>query len=218
MGKLLFTPDHKFGFTQSDLASWFDYWDKLRKAGGAPPGDVSALSTPGDPSTFGIVHGIAAMNLALTNKMSGVQALMDVPIDLHMLPNGFADGPLKQHHYIYSGAATAVAKTSPNQAIAIDVINFMLNDPQGSEIFYSGSGVIPASKAARDKLAKTGSDADRKIISFIEEVDKNPAAPRYPGVTGMAGMLTRANQGVSFGKLTPSEAAKQFMDEAGARL
>jgi len=219
MGKSMFTPDHRFGFETKDLAEWFAYWQKLREDGGIPPGDVQALESSGDPSTYGIVNNRVAMHVSLTDSFAGVQSLMEDTLDLHMMPNGFAgDSEITQHHYTYAGNSTAVWEKSPHRDKIIDIIHFMTFDPEGVQIYYRNSGMIPASQAGREELAREGTDTDRKIIEYVELLQKNPAAPRYPGVTGMSGMLRRANEGVAFGQLTPQQAADQFVAEAGARL
>lgn len=218
MGKSMFTPDHKFGFEPADLTKWFGYWDELRKAGGIPPGDVQALSTGDDPSTTGIVAGRTAMFVTLTDSFVGVQSLMQDELQLHLMPNGFEGGPLTQHHYSYAGNSTAVWSKAEAKDTIIDIIHFMHFDPEGIEIYYRDSGMVPASAAGRKALAAEGDDTDRKIVDYIELLQKDPAPPRYPGVTGMSGMLRRANEGVAFGQLTPAQAAEQFIGEAGARL
>ena len=91
-------------------------------------------------------------------------------------------------------------------------------DPEGAKTYYTNSGMIPCSKAGRDALAASGTDADRKIIAYLDMVQEDPAAPRYPGVPGMSGMLTRANEAVAFGKLSPKQAAEQFIGEISTRL
>ena len=215
----MFTPDHRFGFAPEDLAGWFAYWQKLRDDGGIPPGDVQALESSGDPATYGIVNNRVAMHVSLTDSFAGVQSLMQDPLELHMMPNGFeGGGEIKQHHYTYAGNSTAVSKSSPNHDRIIDIIHFMTFDPEGVQIYNRKSGMIPASKAGREELMREGSDTDRKIIDYVELLQQNPAPPRYPGVTGMSGMLRRANEGVAFGKPTPQQAADQFIAEAGARL
>jgi multiple sugar transport system substrate-binding protein len=67
-------------------------------------------------------------------------------------------------------------------------------------------------------VAAEGAEADVKIMNYLNELQKDIAAPRYPGVPGMTGMLTRANEGVAFGQLTPREAADQFIGELTPRL
>jgi multiple sugar transport system substrate-binding protein len=218
MGKSMFTPERQFGFAREDLAEWFAYWARLRDAGGIPPGDVQALSTGDDPSLTGLIAGRAAMFISLTDSFVGLQALTTDPLVLHMLPNGFKGGSLGQHHYTYAGNSTGIWSKSPHKDRIIDIIRFIHFEPEGIELYYRGSGMVPASKAGRAALATEGSDADRAIIAYIDLLQQNPAPPRYPGITGMSGMLRRANEAVAFGKMKPQEAADQFIGEAKARL
>lgn len=217
-GKSMFTPDHRLGFEPEDMEAWYAFWQSLRDTGGCPPGDVQALSTDDDPSTAGIVAGRTAMAITLTDSFVGFQSLSEDPFALHMMPNGFKGGEMKQRHYSYAGNSTSVSAKSPSHDAIIDIIRFMHFDPEGSRVFYEGSGMIPCSKILRDKLAETGSDSDRKIIEYLNLLQEDPAPPRYPGVPGMSGMLGRANEGVAFGQLTPKEAADQFIGEVSARL
>ncbi len=218
MGKSMFTPDHQLGFEAPDLAEWFAYWDRLRKAGGIPPADIQALSNGGDLSTLGLVAGRTGMHISLTDMSVGMQSLMTDDLVLHMMPNGFNGDELAQHHYSYAGNSTAVWSGSAHHDRIIDIINFMHFDPEGVEIYYRDSGMVPASKAGRDDLIKLGSDADRKIVAYLDLLQENPAPPRYPGVTGMSGMLRRANEGVAFDSLSPLQAAEQFVQEASVKL
>jgi len=218
MGKSMFTPERQFGFAREDLAEWFAYWARLRDAGGIPPGDVQALSTGDDPSLTGLIAGRAAMFISLTDSFVGLQALTTDPLTLHMLPNGFKGGSLGQHHYTYAGNSTGIWSKSPHKDRIIDIIRFIHFEPEGIELYYRGSGMVPASKAGRAALATEGTDADRTIIAYIDLLQQNPAPPRYPGITGMSGMLRRANEAVAFGKMKPQEAADQFIGEAKARL
>jgi multiple sugar transport system substrate-binding protein len=217
-GKSMFTPDHKLGFAPEDMEAWYAYWQSMREAGAVPPGDVQALSTDDDPSTAGIVAGRTAMAITLTDSFTGFQSLTQDPLVLHMMPNGFEGGEMKQRHYSYAGNSTTVSAKSPYHDQVIDIIRFMHFDPEGSRVFYEGSGMIPCSKILRDALAETGSESDRKIIGYLNLLQEDPAPPRYPGVPGMSGMLGRANEGVAFGQLSPKEAADQFIAEVSARL
>jgi len=54
-------------------------------------------------------------------------------------------------------------------------------DPDGVKTYYTNSGMIPCSRSGRDELAKTGSDSDRKVIAYLDTLQKDIAAPRYPG-------------------------------------
>lgn len=217
-GKSMFTPDRRLGFVVEDMEAWYAYWQAMRQTRATPPGDVQAMSTSDDPSTAGIVAGRTAMAITLTDSFVGYQSLAKDELALHMMPNGFKGGEMKQRHYSYAGNATTVTARSPHQRIAVDIIRFMHFDPEGSRTYYKGSGMIAASKTVRDALAAEGTEAERKILAYLDLLQQDPAPPRYPGVPGMSGMLRRANEGVAFNRMTPRQAAEQFMREVSARL
>jgi len=217
-GKELFTPERQMGFTPQDLADWFAYWDRLRKARAIPPGDVQALATGDDLSRTGLISGRAAMLFQLTDAYVGLQALTKDELSLHMAPNGFEGGTLKQQHYTYAGNSTAVWSKTPHVDRIVDIIRYMHFEPEGVALFYRNSGLVPASKAGRDALAREGTDSDRRVLAYIDLLQNAETPPRNPGIPGMSGMLRRMNEGVAFGRLKPQEAADQFVAEAQKRL
>jgi multiple sugar transport system substrate-binding protein len=218
-GKTLFTPDRQIGFRREDMAEWFDYWDRLRKSGGCPPADVQASENNSDITTFLLAQGRCGMVAVLTDKFAGLQELAaNTELFLLMLPNGFSGGPMKQTHFVYAGNATGVFAKTANPDRVIDIVRFLHKDPEGVRLRYSGSGMIPCSRAVREQLLAQGSVTDRKIAAYLEVLQKDDAAPRSPGVVGMSNMLQRMNEAVSFNRLKSAEAAQQFMDEAEKRL
>lgn len=218
-GITLFTPDRQIGFKPDDMAEWFAYWDRLRKSGGCPPADVQATINGSDITTFLVSLGRAGMTAALTDKFAGMQALVsNTDLFLQMLPNGFDGGPMKQTHFVYAGNSTGLTAKSPHADRMVDIVRFTQKDPEGSRLRYMGSGMIPCSRATREWVGAQGTDIDRKIIAYIDVLQKEQAAPRSPGVVGMSNMLRRMNEAVGFGRLKPQEAATQFIEEAEKRL
>ena len=216
-GKTMFTAEHKLGFEAADMASWFQYWEDMRKAGGAPPADVQAQA--GDnSSSLGIVRGRSAMLIQMTDSYVGIGALMEDPLDLHMLPNGHAGGEMKQHHYDYAGNSTGIWSQTTNKDLCVDIIRFMHFDPEGVELYYTGSGMIPASTAGLAKFGATGNEEEKKLVSYLEGLREEPAPSRRPGVGGLGGMFRRANEAVAFGDATPLEASEVFIVEAEEKL
>lgn len=216
-GKTIFTPDHQLGFTAEDMATWFAYWQDLREAGGIPPADIQAQAGH-DSSTLGIVRGRAAMLMQMTDSYVGIAALMDDPLELHMMPNGFTGGALRNHHYDYAGNSTAIWSHTGNPDLAVDILRFMHFDPEGVEIYYRGSGMIPASGAGLAAFAESGTEAEKKIVAYLALLRAEPAPSRRPGVSGLGGMFRRANESVAFGKATPLEASEIFIAEAEEKL
>lgn len=216
-GKSMFTPEHTLGFNAEDMASWFQYWEDMRQAGGAPPADVQAQA--GDnSSSLGIVRGRAAMLIQMTDSYVGIGALMEDPLELHMLPNGHEGGEMKQHHYDYAGNSTGIWSQAANKDLCIDIIRFMHFDPEGVELYYTGSGMIPASTAGLEKFGAAGNAEEKKLVAYLARLREEPAPSRRPGVGGLGGMFRRANEGVAFGNVSALEAAESFIAEAEEKL
>lgn len=217
-GKEFYTADRGLGFTQEDLADWLNFWQQLRESGGTPPGDVQALATGDDLSRTGLIAGRAAILPQLTDTYFGLQSLTEKPLGLHLLPNGFEGGELTQHHYTYAGNSSSISAKTPYAETVIDVIRFMHVDPAGIEIFYRGSGLVPASATGRAALRDEGTDADLRVLDYIDMILKDSAPPRNPAIAGVSAILRRMNEEVAFGRLSVEEAAQQFFDEAEARI
>ncbi|MEL6520523.1 MAG: ABC transporter substrate-binding protein [Pseudomonadota bacterium] len=216
-GKSMFTPEHTLGFEAEDMATWFQYWDDMRQAGGCPPADVAAMA--GDNSaSLGIVRGRSAMLIQMTDSYVGIGALMEEPLDLHMLPNGHAGMEMKQHHYDYAGNSTGIWSNAADKDLCVDIIRFMHFDADGVNLYYEGAGMIPASTAGLEKFGTQGNREEKKLVDYLAKLREEPAPSRRPGVGGLGGMFRRANQAVSFGEATPLEAAENFIDEAEEKL
>ena len=216
-GKALFTPEHTIGFNGEDMAKWFQYWEDMRQAGGAPPADVQAQA--GDNSaSLGIVRGRSAMLVQTTDSFIGIGALMDGPLELMMLPNGFEGGEMKQHHYDYAGNSTGIWTKAENKDLCVDIIRFMHFDPEGVDLYYTGSGMIPASTAGLEKFGSTGTENEKKIVAYLRMLREEPAPSRRPGVGGLGGIFRRHNEAVAFGDMTPLEAGNSLTAEIDGKL
>jgi multiple sugar transport system substrate-binding protein len=216
-GKMFFTAERRLGFKLEDLVEWLVYWQKLRDAGGVPPGDIQALSTGDDLSRTGLIAGRAAILPQLTDTYVGLQSLTDAELGMNMMPNGFEGGTMQQHHYAYAGNSTAIWSKTPHTELAIDIIRFMQADPEGAGIYYNGSGMVPASKAGREWLAREGTDSDRRVLDYLAMIQEGNAPPRNPNFPGVSGVLRRMNENVAFGRAKPEQAAADFIAEAERR-
>ncbi|WP_217898345.1 ABC transporter substrate-binding protein [Tropicimonas sediminicola] len=216
-GKALFTPEHTIGFDAEDGAAWFQYWEDMRQSGGCPPADVQAQA--GDNSaSLGIVRGRAGMLVQTTDSFIGIGALMEDPLDLMMLPNGFDGGEMKQHLYDYAGNSTGIWANAPDKALCVDIIRFMHFDPEGVELYYTGSGMIPASTEGLEKFGTSGTEEEKKLVAYLRMLREDPAPSRRPGVGGLGGMFRRGNEAVAFGDATPLEAAEALVAEINEKL
>lgn len=217
-GKEFYTADAGLGFDQEDMAAWLGFWQGLRESGGTPPGDIQALATGDDLSRTGLITGNAAILPQLTDAYFGLQALTETPLGIHLLPNGFEGGELTQHHYTYAGNSSSISAKTEHADTVIDIIKFMHTDPEGIDIFYRGSGLVPASNTGRATLRTEGGPGEQRILDYIDLILEDASTPRNPAIAGISAILRRMNEEVAFDRLTADEAAQQFFDEAAAKI
>lgn len=83
-GKSLFARESVgLGFTADDAKEWFDYWEKLRKAGGTVAADVQTLDQNTiDTNCLGL--GKSVIGMAYSNQMVGYQLIIKNKLGITM--------------------------------------------------------------------------------------------------------------------------------------
>ena len=216
--KEFYTPEGGLGFDKDDLAEWYGFWDRLRRNGAAPPAEVQALANTDNVADTGLIAGRAAMLPQLTDAWYGLQNLTTKPLGLHMLPNGFTEAELEQHHYAYAGNSSSVSRETEYADQVMQVVRFMHNDPEGVAIYYRGSGLVPASARARAELRLEASPVDGQVLDYMDLILDGTAKPRNPGVNEVSEMLGRVYEDVAFERVGIDEAVDRFFSEAEAAL
>jgi multiple sugar transport system substrate-binding protein len=91
-GRELWTTDGKVAFTVDDVASWFSYWDGLRKSGACAPAQLQASVTGSGPSASLLAKGKAVFATGHSNQFSSYQALTKNQLVLQTVPTGAGPG------------------------------------------------------------------------------------------------------------------------------
>jgi multiple sugar transport system substrate-binding protein len=209
-GRTLYGEDGKLGFTRDDIAEWFDYWDKLRRANVATPGDVQALYRQ-TPETSMLVTNRAPIVFSHSNLLIAHQGLTQNKLGMTAYPRGDRPGQYLKPSMLLSLSATAV---NPREAARL--IGFLSVAPEAGEHLGVERGV-PPSAARREALARTVPEGDRIQIAYIAAIADavSPLPPPPPrGAGEVANLLRRTNEKVAFGQLRVPAAAEEFMNEA----
>lgn len=211
-GKALYTPEGRVGFTVDDAASWFDHWDKLRKAGTVPPADVSASSN-GKIEDFELTRGLAAMSFANSNQLVAFQNLNRSPLAIGTFPRhrGGTSG-----HYVKPAMMMSVSSRSRAPEEAAKLINHMVSDPEGVKILGIERGV-PCSAAARAVLLPEADALGRRQIEYVALITRSaiPLPPPPPkGAGEIENLLRRVADSVAFGRASVRDGAAQFHNES----
>jgi multiple sugar transport system substrate-binding protein len=216
-GHELYTPDGKVAFTLDDVTSWFDYWDKLRKAGACASAQLQATSTGSGPSASLLAQGKAVFATGHSNQLSGFQVLTKHTLAMQSVPNGSGPGL-----YLKPSMLMSVAAKSKYTNEAADFINFIITKPAGVKAIGLDRGV-PGSTSARTTLQPTLKPVDKLVLAFQEQIassgNTRPKTILDPAGAGkLQTALQNASQAIGFGKQSVADGAKTFFQQATQAL
>jgi multiple sugar transport system substrate-binding protein len=213
-GKRLYDDAGKLAFARDDVGDWFEYWDKLRKAGGAVAGEIQALDK-GTPELSVMTTGRAAIVFAHSNQLVSWQGLNKNKLGLTGSPRGERPG-----QYYKPTMQMSIAAGAANPREAARVISFLSVDPEAGAILEVERGV-PASAAMRNAILGRLDEASKIQLEYISAIAErvSPIPPPPPkGAGEIEQLLRRIYEKVSLGQSTVPQAATEFHAEAGRIL
>lgn len=214
-GKLFFTENQKLGFDVDDAKEFYTYWDKLLKAGGCTPADISSksMSTP-DSSEFNSRNCASA--LMFSNQLVAFNSLLpDLKLGIAPFPIATAGGP--SGIYYRPGLAWSISKDAKNIEAAAKFIDFFVNDLSAGKVLEVERGIPPNLKI-RSQIAAQLTEYEKMSVDYINSIE--PFVMKYPpsGPAGAneieTGLMRPIGDQLAFGKITVAEAAKKLVDGA----
>ncbi len=209
-GKSLYNAEGRLGFVRDDLAEYWDYWDRLRKAGGAAQGDIQALYRS-TPETDLITSGRAAITFAHSNQLVAWQAVTQNRLGMTMYPKGERPGQYYKPSMLLSMSATTTQARE-----AANIINFIVGDADAAPALGVERGVPPSARM-RQAVLPTTDELGRAQIEYIALLaDKTSPLPPPPprGAGEVEQLLRRVYETISVGGARVPAAVDQFMAEA----
>ena len=216
-GRALYDADGKMAFTRDDIAEWFDYWDKLRRAGGAVAGDLQALYR-NTPETDMMTTGRSAISFQHSNQLVAWQAVNQGKLGMTMFPQGGAGS--KPGQYYKPSMLLSISATTPQPQEAARIINFISTHPEAGAALGVERGV-PPSKGMRDRLMSEVDELGKAQIEYISLIASRVGSlppPPPKGAGEIEQNLRRVYESISVGNAKVTEAADQFMAEAKRAL
>ncbi len=215
-GKRLYTAEGQLGFDASDAAEWFEYWDKLAKAGGCVPADVQAADHLDiDSSPLG--QGKAASGLQYSNQLVGYQAQSKNKLSLTSYPK--TKGAALSGHFYRPALIWSIAANSKYKDQAAQFISYFVTDPQAGAILGVERGV-PMLPAIRKQIAPTLNAVEQATVDYVNNlatkvVPVPPVAPKGASEFDR-NVLRPISDQVAFGKISVAEAGKRLISEGNA--
>lgn len=198
----------ELGFTADDVTKWFELWKGARDRGATPTPDVIHEGNATDITKQLVVTGKAATSWVWANQMPDLKKNTKDELGVVAYPGD----PSAQ--WARASMYWSVFKGSKHRDVAVDVINFLTNDPEAVALLGTDRG-LPSNLDLRAKVSETATDPAMKQSIQVESdlAQKFGESPQVPikGHSKVRSELTKAAENAQYGRATPAQAAEQFL-------
>ncbi|WP_182112220.1 MULTISPECIES: ABC transporter substrate-binding protein [unclassified Actinotalea] len=214
-GEELYAQDGTLGFETQTLADFFEMSVELRDSGGTPPASTS-IEINADSTRSLMATGTGGMGVWWTSQLGPTEDASGRTLELLRMPGETAGE--RTGMYVKPSMYYSISADSEHPEEAALLVDFLLNDVEAGRLILSDRG-LPVNLEVRAALESDFTDADRRAAEFMERVaptiEDSLNTPPI-GAGEVAGIMARMNEQVLFDRLTPQEAAEQFVSEVEA--
>lgn len=210
-GKNLYTDDGKLGFTEEELADFWESGAEMRDGVAIPQSRLEEL-TP--KSGFGA--GVTATETSWSNFLGGYLADSGASSIQLIAPPTAKEG--SKDLYRQAGLQVAISADTEHPEAAAIFLDYVVNSPEAGEIFGTTLG-FPASTSKLDGAVLEGQD--KQVADYLESVaDRIGDAPPIPvvGYGALEQKFWDLGKALGLGAITVDEAVSQFFSEANVVL
>ncbi|MDH6447776.1 MULTISPECIES: ABC transporter substrate-binding protein [unclassified Streptomyces] len=215
-GKALYTKSGGLGFTAADLTKWWTFTDELRREGVVSPAEQTT-QLDGSVENTPLGRGKAVSDTNWDAPSSGYLAIVPTGIALAPMPSG-PDGTPGQ--YFKPSMFLGVSAHTGHAEEAARLVDFLLNDDDAARILGATRG-IPVNETIRKETAPLLKDFDRTVADYQASLEgrlKDPPQAPPSGDNALQSTFQRDYDQVSYERMSPREAAENYVTEAKAEL
>ncbi|MEU0562255.1 extracellular solute-binding protein [Dactylosporangium sp. NPDC006015] len=207
--------DKELGFTAQDVTAWFDLWKGARDRKATPTADVIREGNATDITKQLVVTGKALTSWVWVNQLPELQKNTKDELGVVAYPGD----PKAQ--WARAALYFSVYRGSDKKDVAVDVINFLANDPEVGKVLGTDRG-LPPNLDIRASVLGTVTDASMKTSIEVENTlgktfGPSPQVP-LKGHSTLRSELIKAAESVQAGKATPAQAAEAFITAAKSAI
>ncbi|AGL17300.1 ABC transporter substrate-binding protein [Actinoplanes sp. N902-109] len=205
----------ELGFTAPDVTAWFELWKGARAKGATPSPDVIHEGNDTGISKQLVVTGKAGTSWVWANQMPELKKNTKDELGVVAYPGDPSAQWARASMYF------SVYRGTKHKDAAVDVINFLANDPEAGKILGTDRG-LPSNLDVRKLVAGSVTDPAMKQSIAVEadlvpRFGPAPAVP-LPGHSKVKTELIKASEQVVFGRQTPAAAAEAYVTAAKAAI
>ena len=216
-GEDFYTKDNKLGVSEKTIEDWFQYSVDLRKAGGYPPAGFFE-QIGGSPAQSYLAKGTVASQIIPINNFRGYNEAVEGEVVLLRMP-----GETTGERRGYSADPTmlwSIAAKSKHPKEAAKLVDFLTNDAEGAAEVLTQRGV-PINPEVADAITPKLSADDKTFVELMAAIQEDDLPPAYvypKGASVVADTLKQLTTEVEFGRISPADAAKTFMEKSNAAI
>ncbi|GAA2819303.1 ABC transporter substrate-binding protein [Crossiella cryophila] len=215
-GKQLYTADGQFAFGEADLRAFWQLAARFRAAGAFNHVELTSGLNQG-PEQTPLGRRRTATEHSYDSIFGGYHAIRPGELKLAPYPS---DDPKQLGQYRKPSQLLSVFARTKQQATALKLVDFLLNDEEAGKILGATRGLPPNLKI-RAQVAQTLQGADRQVYDYETALDPHlgdapPPPPKGDGAVYK--LMQRLNEEVVFGRKSIDEAVKQFFADAANHL
>lgn len=210
-GKNLYTDDGKLGFTEEELADFWESGAEMRDGVAIPQSKLEEL-TP--KSGFGA--GLTATETSWSNFLGGYAADSGASAITLIAPPTAKEG--SKDLYRQAGLQVAISADTEHPEAAAIFLDYVVNSPEAGAIFGTSLG-FPASTSKLAGAVLEGQD--KQVSDYLDSVsDRIGDAPPIPvvGYGALEQKFWDLGKALGLGAITVDDAVSQFFSEAGVVL
>ncbi|MGZ0152766.1 ABC transporter substrate-binding protein [Kribbella sp. WER1] len=215
-GEQLWTEDGQIGFTVDGLGSWIDWWEKLRKAGGA----LSLSEQEGMGPDWAQVGKKTLVMFGNSNHIID-DAKMFPKEKFRLRPAPVAADAPAGHKYLYFPRMAIYQRIDDgNLEAAGKVLDFSVNNADMLKTVRLTMGA-PINPKVAEQSAAFASPDEKEMLAVVAEERKAERKPRYeapPGSSTWRTTMSRICEEVALGKTAVPDGARKLYDAIGAGI
>ncbi|MFT4158016.1 MAG: ABC transporter substrate-binding protein [Microbacterium sp.] len=207
VGKNLYTEDGELGFTEQELADFWNSGADLRDGIAIPQQQLEEISPI---SGFGSTK--TASEMSWSNFLGGYLADSGASSISIVAPP--VDDPDARDLYRQGGLQIAISATTEHPEAAALFLDYIVNSSEAGEIFGTTLG-FPASSSKLDGATLEG--ADKQVADYIESVKDRIGDAPPPAVVGYGSLEQKfwdLGKELGLGVKTVDDAVSEFFSEA----
>jgi multiple sugar transport system substrate-binding protein len=215
-GEQLWTEDGQAGFTIDGLASWLDWWEKLRKAGAT----LSLSEQEGMGPDWDAIGDKVLLNIGNSNHIID-DATMFPDYRFRLLPAPVVAGAEAGHKFLYYPRMAIYQGIDDDKVEAAGtMLNYNTSNIQMVKTVGLTMGAPVNSKIAKQSLSFAGPN-EEEMLAVVQKDRDAERKPRYEAPAGSStwrDAMTRITEQIALGKTSVPDGAKALMDDIKAGI